>query len=94
VKTEELVTLAEDVPIELWRDAVTREAFWAAMRRKLVTGVAVQRPGWSLADGREDRHARYMRRADGVGGEPENIETTPEHAEFVRLRLSCWAAEQ
>lgn len=94
MQTQEQVTLTEDVPIEQWRDAVTREAFWLTMRRKLAAGVADQRPGWSLADGREDRYALYMRRVTGRGGETAAAECSLADAEFARLRLSCWAAEQ
>lgn len=94
MKTEELVTLTEDVPIEQWRDAVSREGFWLAMRRKIAAGVAEQRPGWSLADGREDRYALYMRNVAGRDGRTTVAECSLADADIAQLRLSCWAAEQ
>jgi hypothetical protein len=93
VIVQEQVTLTEDVPIGLWRDAVSREAFWQDMRRKLAYGVVKERPGWSLLEQREDRYALYVRRVTGPGGKSEVTECSLAEAESARLRLSCWAAE-
>jgi len=91
VKVQEQVTLTEDVPIGLWRDAVSREVFWQEMRRKLAAGVAEQRPGWSLLEDREDRYALYTRRVTGADGKATVTECSLAEAEFAGLRLTCWA---
>ena len=36
----------------------------------------------------------FMRITDAGGGELVEVECAREEAEFVRLRLSCWASEQ
>jgi hypothetical protein len=65
-----------------------------AMRRKLAAQVA-EKPGWTLLDGREERHVLYERTVDDPGYLFRRVaECAESEAEFVRLRLSCWVAGQ
>jgi hypothetical protein len=94
VKTREIVTLVQELPITLWRDGGARERCWAEMRAKLSQSTQEARPGWSLADAQEDRHVLYMRNVTGLDGEAKTVECMETQADFARLRLSCWAALQ
>jgi hypothetical protein len=96
MKTREMVTLVQDLPVTLWRDAGARERCWQEMRVKLAAKVSGERPGWTLAGSQEDRHALYLRTDPDhlLGGKETVTECSAGSAEFVRLRLSCWAAER
>jgi hypothetical protein len=90
MKTQEQVSVGDEVPIELWRDAISREAFWEQMRREAAQVAAADR--MVLTDTPGTRHVLYQRLVD----DPEYLfrrtaECTEEQAEFVRLRLTCWA---
>lgn len=91
---KEQVTAISDAEIAVWDDVSARDAAWASLRDK---SAAIAAEAGMVLDphGRETdvRHVLWMRTADGVGGEPVEVETTREHAGFVRLRLSCWASK-
>jgi hypothetical protein len=90
VKTQEQVAVIGEFPLEAWEDVPMRETLWATLRARAAE-VATSRPGWVLTNTPEVRSdAMYMRIADGVG-EPMEVETTRERAEYVKLRLACWA---
>lgn len=97
MEVKEQVTAVGDFPRELWDDIPARDTAWASLRSK-AAGIAAERPGWALdPHGRETEvHGVYYMRfvASGDGDELMAVECAPEEAEFVRLRLACWAEKR
>jgi hypothetical protein len=92
VKTQEQVAVIGEFPLGAWDDVSMREGLWASMRDKAADIAA--RDGKVLTDTPETRSGvMYMRlvSAGGDGGLAD-VETDREHAEFVKLRLLCWAS--
>ncbi len=90
--TKEQIAAAEYFPHELWDDVPAREGAWAILRDQAAR-IAASREMILDPHGRETEvhQVMYMRSALGPDGVPIAVETTQEHAEFVKLRLACWA---
>lgn len=90
----ERVGAAGDFPIAAWNDEPVREALWGMLRDRCAQEAAT-RPGWALTsdpDIQRDVVSYYL--IDDTLPEPVAVVTTQEDAEFVKLRLYCWASPQ
>jgi hypothetical protein len=93
VKVQEQVWVQQEVPAALWRDEVSREGFWAALRDDAANCAAAD--GKALTGTPGTPHVLFLRWVT----DPEYLfrreaECSEDEAGFVRLRLSCWAAEE
>jgi hypothetical protein len=92
MRTQEQVATIGEFSVDAWNDVPMREALWASLRARAAE-IASSRPGWALTDTPEDRSGpMYFRVVTAAAGETQDVETGHEHADFVRLRLVCWAA--
>lgn len=90
METQEQIPVIGEFPLAAWDDVPMRENLWAHMRIKAARTAA--REDKVLTDTPETRSgAMYIRRVTKADGELADVECAREQAEFVRLRLSCWA---
>ena len=93
MKTQEQVWTQQEVPAGLWPDANSREGFWQQMRQQAVQVAAGD--GKTLTDTPGTREVLYLRMVSEPGYPyRREAECTEAEAEFVRLRLYCWAEKQ
>lgn len=91
MKTREQVTVTGDFKIATWSAGDGQEACWSSLRAQ-AGGIAGRR-GLALDDGEADgRHILFMRVLARNGFDAMSSECPAGEAEFVRLRLECWAA--
>jgi len=84
----EQVTAEGDYTVSTWDDTAFRDHLWAELRDKAT--VAASAKSMTLAD-REHRTVAFLYYVKDREGRAVAEETSRDHADVVRLRLSCWA---
>jgi hypothetical protein len=92
VKTQEQVWTQHSIPAVVWRSLISQDGPWAEMRVHAAEYAAAD--GKTLTDTPETREVLYERFVTGANGEAKLVECAEAEAEFVRLRLACWATAE